>query len=73
VGLEVLYERIPDITVVPGQEPEFQEILLTNVDAPARGRVEPVIAGRGRAGRLGLGHRAIAREQLLLQLVHQPG
>jgi cytochrome P450 len=31
VGLEVLYERIPDIRVVPGQEPEFQEILLTNV------------------------------------------
>jgi hypothetical protein len=31
VGLEVLLERIPDIRVVPGQEPEFQEILLTNV------------------------------------------
>lgn len=31
VGLEVLYERIPDIRVVAGQEPEFQEILLTNV------------------------------------------
>jgi hypothetical protein len=31
VGLEVLYQRIPDIRVVAGQEPEFQEILLTNV------------------------------------------
>jgi cytochrome P450 len=31
VGLEALFERIPDIRIVPGQQPEFQDILLTNV------------------------------------------
>jgi cytochrome P450 len=31
VGLEVLYERIRDIRVVPGQALNFQPILLTNV------------------------------------------
>jgi cytochrome P450 len=31
VGLEVLFERLPSIRPVPGQQPDFQDILLTNV------------------------------------------
>jgi cytochrome P450 len=31
VGLEALFERIPDIRVAPGQRIEFQDIMLTNV------------------------------------------
>jgi cytochrome P450 len=31
VGLEALFERIPDIRVVPGRQPEFLEIVLTTL------------------------------------------